>query len=482
MNLIRLDEFRLKLEKEGAMVTDAYIYANKNIKIENEAIRQLYNTASLGPVKRVLCTPDIHVGFGVPIGTVVGLNDAVIPSAVGYDINCGMTMLTAGIKYDEIVLNDLMHQIHNKIPLGEGKDNISFSGEILSAILRGGIRGLYSAVIRKSFKKLYPEVHRLFEDISPEYVAQHIEDNGEMPAVIEHIPERALSRGRSQFATLGGGNHFIEIQRIISIEDGRVAERWGLAKDGLSIMIHSGSRGFGHEIGGFFMRLAAEYDRRRGYVVPNSNLAYFDIDSSEGCAYINSMYAAANFAYVNRHLIFLIIRSIFQKNIRGAKINLVYDVPHNIAKYEKVGDERYFVHRKGATRAYPPSMVRNTIFADTGQPILIPGSMGTRSYLLVGEEGAIETLYSVNHGAGRVMSRSAASGKRRRGRVSPSLISDEEFRRSMEDIYLVCGDRSSIKEEAPAAYKDIDEVVSTVVGAGIARVVAIMKPIGVLKG
>ncbi len=482
MSLVRLDEYRLKLEKEGEMKTDAYIYASENIKIENDAIKQLYNTATLDPVQNVLCTPDIHIGFGVPIGTVAGLVDAVIPSAVGYDINCGMTMLTTGLRYDEIVIKNLAHQIHNRIPLGEGKENISFDGEELSQILRYGVSGLYELTFKKSFKKHHPELFRIMESVSYANLAPYLEDMGRMPAIIDYIPKKAFERGYKQFATLGGGNHFIEIQRVISVNDKRLAERWGIYEDGLTIMIHSGSRGFGHEIGGYFMKLAVEYDRKRGYRIPNSNLAYFDIDSDEGNAYINSMYAAANFAYVNRHLIFLIIRDIFMKTMRSSRTNLVYDVPHNIAKYENIGDRRYFVHRKGATRAYPPSKMKGTPFSDTGQPILIPGSMGTKSYLLVGNESAIETMYSVNHGAGRVMSRTAASGKVKRGKVGSSLISDEEFRRSIEDIYLICEDRSSIKEEAPSAYKDIDEVINTVVGAGIAKVVAVMKPLGVLKG
>lgn len=482
MNLIRLDEFRLLLPKEGEMVTDAYIYANERIKIESEAIKQLYNTASLPPVKKALCTPDMHIGFGVPIGTVVGLETAVVPSAVGYDINCGMSMITTGLRFDEIIVDRLAHNIHNHIPLGEGKSNIAFKGEDLKTILRYGVRGLYEIISGKSFKKSYPELFKALEGLSYEYISERVEDRGGITTTIDSVPDKAFKRGYNQFATLGGGNHFIEIQRVISVNDSTIASRWGIFEDELTIMIHSGSRGFGHEIGDNYMRLAVTYDKRKNLSIPNNNLAYFYINDKDGVDYINAMNAAANFAYVNRHLMFLIIRKILINNYNKSRINLLYDIPHNIAKYETIGGARYLVHRKGATRAYPESMMKNTIFAETGQPILIPGSMGTRSYLLVGTEKAIETLFSVNHGAGRVMSRTAASGKGRRGKVSNSLISDAEFRNSMQNVYLICEDKSTIKEEAPAAYKNIDEVINVVTGAGIARVVAIMQPIAVLKG
>ncbi len=482
MNPIRIDDYRLKLEKEGEMVTDAYIYASDRIRIESESLKQLYNTASLPPIEKVLCTPDIHVGFGVPIGTVAGFKTAIIPSAVGYDINCGMSMLTTGIRYDDIMIDRIAHHIHNKIPLGEGKSNITFSGDELNQVLSLGVRGLYEIASMKSFRKKHPEIAENINDVVYENIAGHIEDGGVMKTDLRSVPERALFRGHTQFATLGGGNHFIELQRVVSVNDSLIASRWGIFEDELTIMIHTGSRGFGHEIGDFYMKGAVSYCSRNGLSIPNNNLAYFKIKDKEGEEYLKAMYAAANFAYVNRYLIFLIVKEILKKYYKDLKINLVYDVPHNIAKYENIKDERLLIHRKGATRSYPSSKMSGTPFAETGQPVLIPGSMGTRSYLLVGTEKAYETLYSVNHGAGRVMSRTAASGRGRRGKGVQSLISDEEFKKSMEGVYLICEDRSTVKEEAPAAYKDIDEVINVVVGAGIARVVAVMKPLAVLKG
>ncbi len=482
MKLIRLDEYRLKLEREGEMVTDAFIYASENIHLETEAIRQLYNTATVPDIRRVLCTPDIHIGFGVPIGTVAAFENAVIPSAVGYDINCGMSMLTTGLKYNEISAEKIAHFIYNRIPLGEGKHNISFEGEDLSRILSFGVRGLYDISSNRSFRKKYPDLSELFEKSDYETVASHIEDNGSIQTDINSVPKKALERGYNQFATLGGGNHFIELQRVISVCDSLVAERWGIFEDELTVMIHSGSRGLGHEIGDYYMRSAVEYCRRKNLPFPNNNLAYFYTRDTEGQNYIKAMYAAANFAFVNRHLISLITGDIISKVCKKGRINILYDVPHNIAKYESISDEQLLVHRKGATRAYPPSRMKRTVFEDLGQPVLIPGSMGTKSYLLVGTEKSAETLFSVNHGAGRVMSRTAASGIGRRGKQGSSLISDEEFRKSMEGIFLICEDRRTVKEEAPAAYKDIDEVINVVVGAGIARIVAVMKPIAVLKG
>ncbi|MCX7943868.1 MAG: RtcB family protein [Deltaproteobacteria bacterium] len=482
MKLVRIDNFRLKLLKEGEMITDAHIYASENINLESEAINQLYNTASLPIISSVLCTPDIHIGFGVPIGTVAASETSVIPSAVGYDINCGMSMLVTGIRYDEIIIKDVAHRIHSKIPLGEGKHNIAFKSEELKKILSSGVAGLYDVVSSKSFSKKYSELAYLFEGRSYESFREHIEDGGALFTDPESVPERALERGYNQFATLGGGNHFIELQRVVSIHEPGIAQRWGIFEDELTIMIHSGSRGLGHEIGDTYMKLAVAYCKRKNLIFPNNNLAYLHLSDREGNDYMRAMYAAANFAFVNRHIMTLIIMDVISKASRQTKISLLYDVPHNIAKYEVVDNKRLLVHRKGATRAYPLSKMKNTVFADTGQPVLIPGSMGTKSYLLVGTEESVETLYSVNHGAGRVMSRTAASGIGRRGKRGSSLISDEEFRRSMENIYLICEDRKTIKEEAPSAYKDIDEVIKVVTGAKIAKVVAVMQPLAVLKG
>jgi tRNA-splicing ligase RtcB (3'-phosphate/5'-hydroxy nucleic acid ligase) len=250
------------------------------------------------------------------------------------------------------------------------------------------------------------------------------------------------------------------------------------------IMLHSGSRGFGHEVGGHFMKLAQTYCSRERLVTPSRDLAYLPLDSTEGKAYLGAMQAAANFAFINRQIMAALVR----RNLRhthGASLPIptLYDVPHNIAKFERVGRRELCVHRKGATRAFPASLMRGTPFAETGQPVLIPGSMGTASYVLAGVESGAESLFSVNHGAGRVMSRTAAAGVVKRGRViKQAQITDAQFKESMKGVHLICADHAHIKEEAPAAYKDIDAVIDTVVGAGLARVVARLVPLAVLKG
>jgi tRNA-splicing ligase RtcB len=250
------------------------------------------------------------------------------------------------------------------------------------------------------------------------------------------------------------------------------------------VMLHSGSRGFGHEVGGHFMKLAGAYCKKQGIQLPNRDLAYLPIDCPEARDYLGAMAAAANYAFLNRQLMAGLVR----RNLRHAlgeelELPTLYDVPHNIAKFEPLKQRQVCVHRKGATRAYPAKRMGQTPFSETGQPVLIPGSMGTASYLLAGIDSGAESLYSVNHGAGRLMSRTAAAGKVRKGKVvKPGRITDDQFNESMEGVHLICANPRRIKEEAPAAYKDIDLVIDTVVGAGLAKSVARMVPLAVLKG
>jgi tRNA-splicing ligase RtcB len=232
------------------------------------------------------------------------------------------------------------------------------------------------------------------------------------------------------------------------------------------------------------MREAQKHCARSGLPTPSRDLAYLPLDSGPGRAYLGAMAAAANFAFLNRQLMAGLVRRVLRHGLgRELRAPTLYDVPHNIAKIERHRGRSLCVHRKGATRAFPARLMQGSPFADTGQPVLIPGSMGTASYLLVGQESGAESLFSVNHGAGRAMSRTAAGGVVRRGRVlKQGRISDREFEEAMRGVHLVCADRAAIKEEAPQAYKDIDSVVATVTGAGLARVVARMVPLAVLKG
>ncbi len=304
-----------------------------------------------------------------------------------------------------------------------------------------------------------------------------------MPGDPSTLSPRAIERGQNQLGTLGGGNHFIELQEVVEVREPGPAGEWGLFAGQLVVMIHSGSRGFGHQVGEEYMSLARS--RRYGEPHPSPELCYMPVDSKEGRAYLGAMHAGANLAFANRHLMAALVRKNLVHHYPGTEMALLYDVPHNMAKWERHGGRELWVHRKGATRAFPAERMAGTPFAGTGQPVLIPGSMGSSSYVLVGVPENERALCSTNHGAGRRMSRTAAAGKvrYRDGKViRPGLITDREFEEAMEGITLICEDRHTIKEEAPQAYKDIDAVIEAVTGAGLAKVVARMRPLAVLKG
>ena len=482
MNTRRIDTYRMELRKTGAMKTDALVYLHERMTAEREALNQLRDAASIDPGAIVVGTPDIHVGYGVPIGSVLGTEEFISPAAVGYDINCGMRLMLTPMGADDFPVERVADAIRRDLPLGEGKSNpaLSLGGSALERVLAQGVSGLLS-VARSS-----ADLGRILDPERMEADLPKIEDEGCLDADPGVVSRKAKSRGASQLGTLGGGNHFVEIQRIDRVEDRRAAKALGINEGQVVVMIHTGSRGLGHQVASEHMRAAADSVARRGLTLPNKQLAYVPADSVEGRDYLRAMGCAANFAFSNRQVIAALVRNAVARVLtRSLGMPTVYDVSHNIVKLERHGGRRLHVHRKGATRAFPASMMRNTAFDKLGQPVLIPGSMGTASYVLLGTESASESLYSVNHGAGRVMSRTAAAGKvrRRDGKIlKPGLISDKRFEQTMKDVYLLCEDPHTIKEEAPDAYKDIDLVVDTVVGAGLARVVARMVPLAVLKG
>ena len=457
------------------MVTDATIFASRAVNLEPDAVRQLCDAASLPPAKKVLATADIHVGFGVPIGAVVGMDGAIMPPAVGYDINCGMRLLHTPFSKGQIDAEKIAIDIAREIPLGEGRENLQLDRTGIEIVINQGVAGI-SALAQRSG-------HRAWDAFDPDQFAddlQRIEENGCLPADPGAVPKNAIQKGASQLGTLGGGNHFIEIQYVQQVFDADLAKTLGLFENQIVVMIHSGSRRFGYEIADRYMDVAAQRpenaDRKK-------MLAYLPADTKPGKAYIHAMAAAANFAFTNRHIMALLVRRCFNRMFGPTPLPLVYDVAHNMAKLETHAGKRLWVHRKGATRAFGPERMAGTVFAQTGQPIITPGSMGTASFLLVGTGNSQESLASVNHGAGRVMSRSAALGKARKGRIiKRGMISDEQFKRSMEGIKLITANRRRIKEEAPDAYKDIDEVVRIVAECGWARPVARMVPLAVLKG
>jgi tRNA-splicing ligase RtcB len=440
------------------------------------------DAASIDEGATVIATPDIHTGYGVPIGSVFASPRFVSPAAVGYDINCGMRLLRSPLAAAELPVRQLADEIAKELPLGEGKQNrlLRLTDEELAQVLARGVAGL---------GKVARGRRDLADLLDPEMIGvdqARIEDQGSLEGGPGAVSRRAVERGASQLGTLGGGNHFVEVQEVEEIRDQRAARALGLHQGQAVIMIHSGSRGLGHQVADEYMRTAAQLAKKMGLFLPNRQLAYLPADTDQGRAYLQAMNAAANFAFANRQGISALVRRALARTL-GHEVGLstLYDVSHNIAKLERHDREKLHVHRKGATRAFPSELMGGSEFASLGQPVLIPGSMGTASYVLLGTPSARESLYSVNHGAGRSMSRTAAAGKirRRDGKViRPGLITDRRFAESMKGIYLVAGDKRTIKEEAPDAYKDIDLVVQTVVGAGLARVVARLVPLAVLKG
>ena len=473
--LVRIDPLRLHIECRAPMVTDATIFASEAIKLEPDAVRQLCDAASLRPAKKVLATADIHVGFGIPIGAVLGLDNAIMPAAVGYDINCGMRLLRTPFSKGDIDVDKIATSIARDIPLGEGKSNLVLDKAGIEAVINKGAAAIPALAERIK--------HRAWEAFEADEFAddlKRIEENGCLPADMAAVPRAAIQKGSAQLGTLGGGNHFIEIQYVREVFDRSLAETFGLFENQIVVMIHSGSRRFGYEVADQYMNIAAQ---RPEMAERKKMLSFLTANTDAGKNYIAAMAAAANFAFTNRHVMALLVRRCFNRMFGPTPLQLVYDIAHNMAKLETHRGSRLWVHRKGATRAFGGERMAGTTFAKTGQPIITPGSMGTASFLLVGTGNSDESLCSVNHGAGRVMSRTAARGKTRKGKiVATGLISDEQFRRSMKDIKLITSDKRRIKEEAPDAYKDIEEVIRIVTECGWARVVARMLPLAVLKG
>jgi tRNA-splicing ligase RtcB len=481
----RVGPFQLRLPKTSPMLVEAEVFASDRIPVEAVALGQLADAASLPGVAQVLATPDIHVGYGVPIGAVVAAKDFISPAAVGYDINCGMRLIKTPWRHDELDLSDLAEAVRRVIPLGEGRSNLHLNDRALGKVLERGVPGLLWAFEHQArLRRDHPALVEL--DLDEERASlPHIERSGSLEGAPGAVPERAWQRGAPQLGTLGGGNHFIEFQRVDRLLDPSTAEAWGIQADQLVIMIHSGSRGLGHEVGGTFMKLATRYDKKHGIRVPNPHLSILPLASEAGRDFLGAMNSAANYAFANRHAMAMLVKGVLRKQLGSAELPTLYDVAHNLASLERHGKQRLVIHRKGATRAFPPERMAGTPFAEVGQPVLIPGSMGTASYLLRGVESGAKSLFSTNHGAGRVLSRTAARGGRGRGKSKKRVraaISDAAFEESMRDILLLCQRPGLIKEEAPGAYKDIDAVIDTVIGAELAAPVARLLPLAVLKG
>lgn len=462
---------RYRLPRRGKMRVDAVVYANDHLLPflrGDKSLEQLANAACLpGVVEPVIGMPDIHQGFGLPIGGVMAVTeDGVISAgAVGMDINCGVRLIRTDLHsrdFDAPLMRRLITSIEEYVPTGVGKKgkHKTITPKLFEAVAHDGVK----AVIAAGFG-----------------VKDHlecIEEAGCLPgADIEAASKEARSRGAVQLGTLGGGNHFIEVQEVAEIHDRELAQRFGLFAGQLTIMVHTGSRGFGHQICTDFTRRLAAAAPKHGIELPDRGLACAPVDSSDGRNYYKAMACAVNYAFANRQIIMNDIKQAFS-HVLGLSademgMKLVYDVAHNIAKWEEHHGRRVLVHRKGATRALCPGHQDNPpVYKDTGHPALIPGSMGTSSYVLVGTGKASDTFFSVNHGAGRVLSRTAAGKK----------ITREEFERVMGKVLYNARNYRELLDEAPPAYKDIEQVVATLVDVGITRKVARMRPLAVVKG
>ena len=453
------------------MLVPARIYVDDVLwerAIGDRTLDQLVNVATMpGITGYAYAMPDAHEGYGFPVGGVAAFRaeDGVIsPGGVGYDINCGVRLLASEIDFGEVRhrLEPLMTGLARAVPSGAGKGGrLRFGGEDMNRVLGEGCRYLAEIGMATAEDLERTEAEGSFQRADPGKVS-----------------DKARERGRGQLGTIGSGNHFLEVQRVERVFDPEAAEALGLYKGQIVILIHTGSRGLGHQVCTDYVRAMDEVMARHGIKLPDRELACAPFHSKEGQAYFGAMCAAANYAFANRQAITHATREVFQETFgEEGGLRLVYDVAHNMAKLEDHGDGgRMVVHRKGATRAFGPANPETPeAYRDFGQPVLIPGSMGTASYVLVGTDEALQRSFgSTCHGAGRAMSRTAAK----------KVKHGSEVRKELEDqgIVVRCAGMGELAEEAPHAYKDVDRVVDVVHDAGLARKVARLVPLGVIKG
>ncbi len=472
--LNKLDAYRFEIPRSyrSCMTTSAVIYAD--VKMDN-APEQAANVACLpGIVGRSMAMPDIHWGYGFPIGGVAAFDSdsgVISPGGIGYDVNCGVKLVRTNLTVKEVGrdVNKIIDVIFEKVPSGVGeKGKVRLSSSQMDDVLEGGAE--WAVAQGYGWK----------EDL----VA--CEENGRMKtADSSRVGDRAKQRGAPQLGTLGAGNHFLEVQRVEQILDQEAASAFGIESvDQVVLSIHSGSRGCGHQIASDYIRVMESAIRKYSITVPDRQLACAPVNSPEGQDCFKAMSAAANYAWANRQLILHWVRESFEKALgRRAEdmgMQCVYDVAHNICKLEEhefSGRRRkLYVHRKGATRAFDNT--RDEVpekYRRIGQPVLIPGDMGSASYVLVGTPGAMkETFGSTCHGAGRLMSRTSATKRFSANDVVSMLRA--------RGVYIRAASRDGIVEEAPGAYKDVDDVVRVAHGAGISKIVARLKPMGVMKG
>jgi tRNA-splicing ligase RtcB len=478
IKLQKIDEYRWRIPREGKMRTDGIIYSEESMLPDvrkDQSLVQVANVAWLpGIVGHSLAMPDIHWGYGFPIGGVAAfdMNEGVIsPGGVGYDINCGVRLMRSGLSRTDIQgrVKELVEVLFTNIPSGVGshRKDLKLNREEERRVLKKGARW----AVEKGFGTS--------EDLA------HIEEQGCIEGGDpERVSERAMERGRAQLGTLGSGNHFVEVGYVAEVFDESVARTLGLWKDQVTVIVHTGSRGLGHQVCDDYIRVMMDAARKYQIELPDPQLCCSPVSSPEGRQYFEAMACAANFAFANRQMITHWVREtferVFQKGPRDLKLDLIYDVCHNIAKIESHTvngkTKKVCVHRKGATRSFPPEHPDiPQEYRSIGQPVLIPGDMGRCSYVLVGTKKAMEeTFGSTCHGAGRVMSRHQAI-KAAKGRAVARELEDK-------GIIVKGASQGTIAEEIPEAYKDVTNVVNVVHHAGISLKVVKLVPMGVIKG
>ncbi len=457
------------------MRVPARIYASKEMlasTFRDRSLQQLVNVTTLPGIQRAaLVMPDAHEGYGFPIGGVAATefpDGTISPGGIGYDINCGVRLLTSKLHFKDVTakLEKLAQRVFEKVPSGVGKSgHHKLSVKELDEVLSEGVNWAVQKGYATEADQTHIESSGHLADADPRCVSLH-----------------AKERGKDQLGTMGAGNHFVEIDRVEELFDEKVASLLGLSKGQVVFQIHTGSRGLGHQVATDALKVMMKVMPKYGVSLPDRELAGVPLSSKEGQDYFKGMCAAANFAWTNRQLITLQVREAWQDVIgnNNGTLEVLYDVAHNIAKIEtyKIDgrDKKLIVHRKGATRAFPPHHPDvPELYRETGQPVLIPGSMGTASYVLVGTEGAMEeTFGSTCHGAGRAMSRTQAR-KEMQGKELLQELTERGVTVQTKDIW-------SLPEEAPYAYKNVENVVDVVHNAGIAKKVARLKPMAVIKG
>jgi len=475
----RVGEYEWRIPKgfKSCMNTDAIIFADEQLLEKMKMDRTLEQAANVACLPGIqlysYVMPDGHEGYGFPIGGVAGFDyetGVISPGGIGYDINCGVRVLRTDLDVEDVKprLKELVTSLFKNVPSGVGSTgHVSLSVNELDEVLNRGAEW----AVEKGFGWM--------DDL--EYLEER--DSWKV-ADASKVSRVAKQRGREQLGTLGAGNHFLEVQVVDQIYDPEIAKVLGITHVGqVTVMIHTGSRGLGHQVASDYLLVMERTMRRYGLNPPDRELACLPFHSPEAQDYFKAMAAAANFAWANRQMITHWVREsfkeVFHKNPEDLGIRVIYDVAHNIAKIEEhvIDGKKYkvIVHRKGATRAFPPGHPDIPVkYRDIGQPVLIPGSMGTASYILVGVPSGVRTWFSAPHGAGRLASRAAATRS-----YSPERIIDELARKG---IMVKAATRRVISEEAPQAYKDVDRVALVAHKVGIAKLVVRLRPIGVVKG